>query len=173
MEKLQKKTHLYFIVPEEKFKEIPKIKKELITEIDKIKKDVWIYIKTPVDVWESCLDSKFDLVTAIGMSYPLHDTGILESLRIAEIHKALVLQKFDKYVVSYVVGGSMVRGDVTKESDVDVFVIINDTDVKRMPRLELKERLRSMIVGQYVSEALALAGAKKNVLNVQLYLLTD
>src|SRR3989304_2733839 len=173
LEKLQKKTHLYIIVPEEKFKEIPKIKKELIAEIDKIKKDVWIYIKTPVDIWESCLDSKFELVAAIGMSYPLHDTGILEGLRVAEIHKALVLQKFDKYIVSYVIAGSMVRGDVGKESDVDVFIVINDTDVKRMPRLELKERLRSMIVGQYISEATALSGLKKHLLNVQVYLLTD
>ena len=171
-EKLQKKTHLYIIVPEEKFKEIPKIKKELVAEIDKIKKDVWIYIKTPVDIWEACLDSKFELVAAIGMSYPLYDTNILESLRVAEIHKALVLQKFDRYIVSYVIAGSMVRGDVSKESDVDVFIIINDTDVKRMPRLELKERLRSMIFG-YIGEATALAGAKKNILNVQPYLLTD
>ena len=160
-EKLQKKTHLYIIIPEEKFKEIPKIKKELITEIDKIKKDVWIYIKTPVDIWEACLDSKFELTTAIGMSYPLHDTGILEGLRVAEIHKALVLQKFDKYIVSYVIAGSMVRGDTVKESDVDAFIVINDTDVKRMPRLELKERLRSMIF-QYISEALSLAGSKKS-----------
>jgi len=172
LQKLQKKTHLYIIVPEEKFKEIPKIKKELITEIDKIKKDVWIYLKTPVDIWEACLDSKFELVAAIGMSYPLYDTNILESLRVAEIHKALVLQKFDRYIVSYVIAGSLVRGDVTKESDVDVFIIINDTDVKRMPRLELRERLRSMIF-QYIGEATALAGAKKNILNVQPYLLTD
>jgi predicted nucleotidyltransferase/uncharacterized protein (UPF0332 family) len=172
LQKLLKKNHLYIIIPEEKFKEIPKIKKELIAEIDKIKKDVWIYLKTPIDIWEACLDSKFELASAIGMSYPLYDTGILESLRVAEIHKALVLQKFDKYVVSYVIAGSMVRGDAVKESDVDVFIIINDTDVKRMPRLELKERLRGMI-HQYIGEATALAGVKKNILNVQVYLLTD
>lgn len=172
LEKLQKKNHIYIIVPEEKFKEIPRIKKEMIAEIDKIKKDVWIYLKTPVDIWEACLDSKFELVSAIGMSYPLHDKGMLEALRVAEIHKALVLQKFDKYVVSYVIAGSMVRGDSVKESDVDSFIIINDTDVKKMPRLELKERLRSMIF-QYISEATALAGSKKNILNVQVYLLTD
>ncbi len=172
LEKLQKKNHIYIIVPEEKFKEIPKIKKEMISEIEKVKKDVWIYLKTPVDIWEACLDSKFELVSAIGMAYPLHDKGMLEALRVAEIHKALVLQKFDKYVVSYVIAGSMVRGDTVKESDVDSFIIINDTDVKRMPRLELKERLRSMIF-QYISEAVALAGSKKNLLNVQVYLLTD
>ena len=172
IQKIQKKVHLYVIIPEDKFKEIPKIKKEIVSEIDKTKQNVWIYIKTPVDIWEACLDSKFDLVSAIGMSFPLHDKGILSSLRVAEIHKSLVLQKFDKYVVSYVIAGSLVRGDVTKESDVDSFIIINDTDVKRMPRLELKERLKGMIY-QYVAEATALAGVKKNILNVQIYLLTD
>ena len=172
LQKIQKKVHIYIIIPEDKFKEIPKIKKEIIFELEKTKQNVWIYIKTPVDIWEACLDSKFDIVSAVGMSFPLHDTGILSSLRVAEIHKSLVLQKFDKYVVSYVIAGSLVRGDVTKESDVDSFIIINDTDVKRMPRLELKERLKGMIY-QYVAEATALAGVKKNILNVQIYLLTD
>ncbi|MFH1325276.1 MAG: nucleotidyltransferase domain-containing protein [archaeon] len=171
-EKLLKKIHLYIIVPEEKFKEIPKIKKEIVGEVEKSKQNVWLHIKTPVDVWETCLDSKFELVSAIAMSFPLYDKGILSALRVAEIHKSLVLQKFERYVVSYVLGGSLVRGDVTKESDVDVFIIINDTDVKRMPRIELKERLRSIIF-QYISEALGLAGIKKNLLNVQVYLLTD
>jgi predicted nucleotidyltransferase/uncharacterized protein (UPF0332 family) len=101
----------------------------------------------------------------------LHDTGILGALRVAEIHKSLVLQKFEKYVVSYVIGGSLVRGEAVPTSDVDVFVIINDTDVKKMPRLELKERLRSIIY-QYVAEASAIAGVK-NKLSPQIYLLTD
>jgi len=52
-----------------------------------------------------------------------------------------------------------------------VFIVINDTDVKRMPRLELKERLRGIIY-QYVAEAAALAGVK-NKLEPQIYLLTD
>ena len=171
-QKLQKKIHVCMIIPEEKFKDIPKIKKEIVSEIDRTKQNVWLYIKTPVDIWEACFDSKFELVNAIGMSFPLHDRGILSALRVSEIHKSLVLQKFDKYVVSYVIAGSLVRGEVTKESDIDAFVIINDTDVKRMPRLELKERLRGMIY-QYIAEANALAGVKKNILNVQIYLLTD
>lgn len=170
--KLEKKMHLYMIIPEDHFKEISKIKKEIVEMIDKGNHNAWIYIKTPVDVWEACLDSKFDLANFIGMSYPLHDTGFLSGLRVAEIHKSLVLQKFDKYVVSYVIGGSLTRGNATKSSDVDAFVIINDTDVKKMPRLELKERLRGMIY-QYIGEATALAGVEKNILNVQIYLLTD
>jgi len=166
--------HLYMIVPEEEHKEIPKMMKEILPELEKVKakQKVWLQIKTPVDIWEMCFDSKFELSSAVAVSYPLFDTGILSSLRVAEIHKSLVLQKFEKYVVSYVMGGSLIRGDVTAESDVDTFVIINDTDVKRMPRLELKERLRNIIY-QYIGEASAMAGVEPDKLNVQIYLLTD
>ncbi|MFH1585753.1 MAG: nucleotidyltransferase domain-containing protein [archaeon] len=167
----EKYIQLYVIVPEEKFKQIPKIKGEIVKEIETLKQKIWLNVKTPVDVWETCLDSKFDLASAIAMSFPLYDKGFLGALRVAEIHKSLVLQKFERYVVSYVIGGSLVRGEAVKTSDVDVFVIINDTDVKRMPRLELKERLRSIIY-QYIAEAAALAGVK-NKLEPQIYLLTD
>jgi len=169
----EKYMQLYIIVPEANFKEIPKIKKEIIKEIENIKSEqkIWLQIKTPVDIWELCLDSKFDIVSAIGMSFPLFDKGFLGALRFTEVHKSLVLQKFEKYVVSYVVVGSFIRGEATKTSDVDVSIIINDTDVKRMPRLELKERLRAIIY-QYVSEAANLAGVK-NELHIQTYLLTD
>jgi len=167
----EKHIHLYMIVPEEKLKEIPKITKEIVKQIESLKQKIWIQIKTPIDVWENCLDSKFELSSAIAMSFPLYDKGILGALRVAEIHKSLVLQKFEKYVVSYVIGGSLVRGEAIKTSDVDIFVIINDTDVKRMPRLELKERLRGIIY-QYVAEASALAGVK-NKLEPQIYLLTE
>jgi len=171
----EKFMHLYVIIPEEKFKEVPKIKKEIVGQIELVQKSlkqkIWVQIKTPIDVWEACLDSKFELFGAIAMSFPLYDKGILGALRMAEIHKSLVVQKFDKYVVSYVIVGSFQRGEATKTSDVDIFVVINDTDVKRMPRLELKERLRGMI-HQFVGEAGALAGVK-NDLHIQTYLLTE
>ena len=164
-------THLQIIIPDEKIKEIPKIKVELIKEIEKLGQKIWLSIRTPAEIWEICTDQKFELSAAISMSFPLYDAGFLGALRVAEIHKSLILQKFEKYVVSYVIGGSLVRGDVVKESDVDVFVIINDTDVKRMPRLELKERLRGIIY-QYVAEASAMAGVQ-NKLEPQIYLLTE
>lgn len=167
----EKHIHLHIIVPDEKSKEIPKIKSEIIKEIEKLKQKIWLHIRTPSDVWEICLDQKFELSSAISMSFPLYDKGFLGALRVAEIHKSLVLQKFEKYVVSYVIAGSLVRGEAVKTSDVDVFVIINDTDVKRMPRLELKERLRGIIY-QYVAEASAIAGVQ-NKLEPQIYLLTD
>jgi len=173
-EKLNKKVHLCVIIPEDKFKEINKIKTEIVKQIEGDKQDVWIYVKTEQDLWEYGMDSKFELLSAVAMSYPLHDkSGILKSLRVAEIHKSLVLQKFERYVVSYVVGGSIITGSAVKTSDLDCFIIINDTDVKRMPRLELKERLRGIIY-QYIAEAHALAGVKEgNLIHVQVYLLTD
>ena len=167
----EKYMHLYVIVPEEKFKETQKIKKEVVSETEKIKQKIWVHVKTPIDVFEICLDSKFEMASAIAMSFPLFDKGFLGALRVAEIHKSLVLQKFERYIVSYVIGGSLVRGEAIKTSDVDVFIVINDTDVKRMPRVELKERLRSIIF-QYINEASALAGVK-NKLSPQVWLLTE
>jgi uncharacterized protein (UPF0332 family)/predicted nucleotidyltransferase len=168
----EKYLHLYMIVPEEKFKEIAKIKPEILKEIDKIKgQKIWLQIKTPVDIWENCLDSKFDLVNATAMSFPIYDTGFLGALRLSAVHKSLVVRKFEKYVVSYVIGGSFIRGEATPTSDLDIFVIINDTDVKRMPRVELRERLRTWIY-KYVSEAMAIAGVN-NPIQIQTYLLTD
>ena len=172
MQKLEKKIFLYVIIPEGKFKKIQKIKAEIIKEIDRKKQNIWLQVRTPVDIWGICLDSKFDLASAIAMSYPLHDKGILGALRVAEIHKSLVLRKFEKYIVSYVLGGSLVRGEAIKTSDIDTFVIINDTDVRRMSGLELKERLKGIIY-KHIAEATALAGVKKNILNVQVYLLTE
>ncbi len=170
----EKYIHLQIIIPEEKTKDISKIKLEIVKQIDSMKSSqkIWLHLNTPVDVWEMCMDSKFELTSAIAMAFPLYDKGILGALRVAEIHKSLVLQKFEKYVVSYVIAGSLVRGEAKKTSDVDVFIVINDTDVRRMPRLELKERLRGIIY-QYISEATALAGIKENLLNVQVYLLTE
>ncbi|MEM4625745.1 MAG: nucleotidyltransferase domain-containing protein [Candidatus Pacearchaeota archaeon] len=170
-EKNERRIHLLVIIPEEKFKDIPKIKSELIEHTKNSKPKVWYHIITPVDIWNFLMDSRYDLSSAIAMSIPLYDKGLLGALRVAEIHKNLVLRKFERYVNSYVIAGSLVRGTATKTSDIDVFIIIDDTDVKRMPRLELKERLRAMIYS-YIVEASAIAGTK-NKLEPQVYLLTE
>jgi len=167
----KKPIHVVVLIPEEKFKEINKIKSELVKDSEVIRQRMWLHVKTPVDVFNYCLDGKYDIVSAIGMSFPLYDKGFLGALRVAAVHKSLVLRKFEKYIISYVIGGSLVRGEAIKTSDVDVFIVIDDTDVKRMPRLELKEKLRNIIY-QYILEASELAGVK-NKLEPQVYLLTE
>jgi uncharacterized protein (UPF0332 family)/predicted nucleotidyltransferase len=163
--------HLLVIVPEKQFKNIGKIRLEIIATAKKINDKIWAHVMTPVDFWNLGLDSKFDVMEAIAMSYPIHDKGFLGQVRVAQIHKSLVLKKFEKYVTSYVIGGSLARGETVKTSDVDVFIIIDDTDVKRMSRLELKEKLRGIIYS-YIGEAEAISGVK-NKLSPQIYLMTD
>ncbi|MCX8158854.1 MAG: nucleotidyltransferase domain-containing protein [Candidatus Pacearchaeota archaeon] len=166
-----KPAHIMIIIPEEHFKDIPEIKPKIIKLIKETNENFWIHIKTPVDLWNYGLDSKFEFLDAISASYSVFDNGFLGALRVANIHKSLLLRKFEKYVTSYVIAGSLVRGTAGKDSDVDVFVVIDDTDVKRMPRLELLDKLKGIIY-DYIREATILAGVK-NILSPQVYLLTD
>lgn len=166
-----KPFHVVIVIPEEEFKNIPKIKPELVKFAQDTKRNFWIHIKTPVDIWNYGLDSKFEFMDAVGQGYPVYDKGFLGALRVTSIHKSLVLRKFDKYIASYAIGGSLVRGTAGKDSDIDVFVIVDDTDVKRLSRVELLEKLRGMI-NDYIREATALAGVK-NMLSAQVWLLTD
>jgi len=163
--------HILTIVPESQYKKIGEIKLEAINLAKKINDKFWIHILTPIDFWNLGLDSKFEVMEALAMSYPILDKGFLGSVRVAQIHKSLVLKKFEKYVTSYVVGGSLTRGETVKTSDIDVFIIIDDTDVKRMPRMELKEKLRGIIYS-YIGEAEAISGVK-NKLSPQIYLMTE
>lgn len=167
----EKLMHLLILLPDEKEKEAPKVKVEAIKLTQAIKPRIWIHIKTIKQIWELCLDSKYEVVDAIAMSFPLYDKGPLGALRVTSIHKTLVLKKFEHYIVSYVIAGSIVRGQATKTSDLDVFVIIDDTDVKRMTRVELREKLRAIII-RYAFEACDIAGVK-NTLHPQIYILTE
>src|SRR3989344_1279262 len=96
---------------------------------------------------------------------------MLAAIKIAEIHKTMVLKKFEKYIVSYVLAGSLVQGKATASSDIDVWIVIDDTDVKKMTRAELKDKLRAIIISMGV-EAGDITGIK-NKLNIQVYILTD
>ena len=123
------------------------------------------------EVWQNCYDGKYELLQMVAASAPLYDRGMLQAIKIAEIHKSMVLKKFEKYIVSYVLAGSLVQGRSTKTSDIDVWIVIDDTDVKKMTRYELKEKLRAIIIGMGI-EAGEITGIK-NKLNIQVYILTD
>ena len=123
------------------------------------------------ELWQSCYDGKYDLLRLIALGAPVYDTGMLSAIKLAEIHKTMVLKKFEKYIVSYVLAGSLVQGRATKTSDVDVWIVIDDTDVKKMTRAELKDKLRAIIIGMGI-EAGEITGIK-NKINIQVYILTD
>jgi len=123
------------------------------------------------ELWQSCFDAKYELLQLVAMAAPIYDGGMLSAIKIAEVHKSMVLKKFEKYIVSYVLAGSLVQGRATKTSDIDVWIVIDDTDVKRMTRAELKDKLRAIIIGMGI-EAGEMTGIK-NKLNIQVYILTD
>lgn len=123
------------------------------------------------ELWQSCFDCKYELLQLIALSAPVFDNGMLSAIKIAEVHKTMILKKFEKYIISYVLAGSLIQGRATKESDVDVWVVIDDTDVKKMTRAELKDKLRAIIIGMGI-EAGEMTGIK-NKLNIQVYILTD
>lgn len=120
---------------------------------------------------QNCYDNKGDIAKLIANSATVFDKGLLTGIKTAEIHKAMVLEKFEKYIVSYVMGGSMVTDKAHKDSDIDVFIVIDDTDVKKMSRIELKDKLRSIIIGMS-AEAKQLVGTNRDF-HVQVYILTD
>ncbi|MBI4452348.1 nucleotidyltransferase domain-containing protein [Candidatus Woesearchaeota archaeon] len=123
------------------------------------------------ELWQNCFDAKYELLQLIALSAPIHDTGMLQAIKIAEVHKTMVLKKFEKYIVSYVLAGSLVQGKATPSSDIDVWIVIDDTDVKKMTRVELKDKLRAIIIGMGI-EAGELTGIR-NKINIQVYILTD
>ena len=123
------------------------------------------------ELWQNCFDAKYELLQLMALSAPIHDTGMLSAIKIAEVHKTMVLKKFEKYIVSYVLAGSLVQGKATPSSDIDVWIVIDDTDVKKMTRVELKDKLRAIIIGMGI-EAGELTGIR-NKINIQVYILTD
>jgi len=123
------------------------------------------------EVWQSCYDAKYEMLQMFAMAAPVYDAGMLAALKIAEIHKTMVLKKFEKYIVSYILAGSLVQGKATPQSDIDVCIIIDDTDVKKMTRVELKDKLRAIIIGMGI-DAGKMTGIE-NKINIQVWILTD
>ncbi|GAG00738.1 unnamed protein product, partial [marine sediment metagenome] len=147
---------------------LSKIINEFAKEIDpNIKPDTVLLS----ELWQSCYDAKYDLLRLIALGAPVYDTGMLSAIKLAEIHKSMVLKKFEKYIVSYVLAGSLTQGRATPKSDIDVWIVIDDTDVKKMTRAELKDKLRAIIIGMGI-EVGEMTGIK-NKINIQVYILTD
>ena len=124
-----------------------------------------------LEIREACFDAKYDLLDAITFSAITYDPqDLLKALKLTNVHKDMVMKKFDKYIVSYVCVGSLFRGDATSH-DIDVAIVIDDTDVKKMTRTELKDKLGAIIRG-FGFEASQRTDVKKEF-HIQTYILTD
>ena len=153
------------------FEKREKLIKDSIKAAEAVDKNIKPLVMDILEVRESCFDGKYEILRMIASSAPLYDPNdLIAALRISEVHKTMVIKKFEKYVVSYIAVGSLFRGDA-KSHDIDVYLVIDDTDVKRMPRFELKDKL-SAIIRTMGFEAAKITGVKKQF-HIQTYILTD
>jgi len=140
---------------------------KLAKEIDK---NLVPEVLSLLEVRESCIDGKYEVLHEIATAFPIWDPiEFIAAIRVSEIHKNMVIKKFEKYITSYVAAGSFFRGE--KANDIDVYLIVDDTDVKRMSRAELKDKLRAIILGLSF-EAAKIAGVKTQF-HPQIFVLTD
>ncbi|MBU4502419.1 MAG: hypothetical protein KKA79_07520 [Nanoarchaeota archaeon] len=153
-------------------------KEELSTKlgaiIESIAKEIDPHLKPQTmvvtELKESCFDGKYEVLEMIAKSGIVYDKGILGALKVSEVHKTMAISKFEKYVIGYVAAGSLFRGDANP-NDIDVYIVIDDTDVKKMSRAELKDKLRAIIAGMGF-EAGKITGVDAHF-HVQTYILTD
>jgi len=154
--------------------------KEKITHIGQIEKEGNSMVKGSElrvvsilleEIWSFATRGQYDLLRSIVSGRLIHDEGDwIKSLKAVEIHKIKMLKKFEKYVVSYVMAGSLIRGEANPESDIDVSLVIDDTDVTRTTSNELVMRLRD-ISAKFAREAEREVGIRGK-LNVQVWILT-
>ena len=82
------------------------LRDKLFSIVDKIAQDIDKNLIPQVviysELWQSCYDAKYDLIGLVSLAAPVYDQGMLAAVKIAEIHKSMVLKKFEKYIVSYV-----------------------------------------------------------------------
>src|SRR3989338_6410279 len=156
------------ISPEEKLsnEEVEKLKKRkdiilrFIKKENEVDENIFVTVMDIAEIRENCFDAKYEILEMIAAGAALYDPkDFLGALKISEVHKNMTLKKFDKYIVSYVAVGSLFRGDATS-NDIDVAVVIDDTDVKKMTRIELKDRLMAIIRGMGY-DASQITGVKK------------
>jgi len=152
-----------------------KLKTEFLEDSLKFIKDkglkIWLHVLLMSDIMEISMDSRFDLLEFLSSLEPLYDKGILEIFRLVNLHKNSLLQIFSRYVVAYALAGSQVKGRNVDKSDVDVYVIIDDTDVKQHTFEELKAKLYDVVISEAIRAQVMLNS--KKVLHPQVYTLTE
>lgn len=176
IEKEKNKINILVVLDDSKSEKTPDFKLKdktsasLIKIANSIDPNLWLEINLVSEIKESLFDGKYELLQLMVVSGIIYDPmDFLSALKISEVHKTMTIKKFEKYIVSYVAAGSLFRGE--KSNDIDVYIVVDDTDVRRMTRGELKEKLRQLIQTM-AFEASAITGVKKQF-HVQTYILTD
>lgn len=115
-------------------------------------------------IWDECTRGNYKFLQSIGTGVIIYDIGILKKIKNVYLHKNALADKLGNYLLVYGVSGSIVTGQSELDSDIDAFVVINDTDVRKMSRNELKSKLIAIVLD--LSKSM-------NQINIQTYILTE
>ncbi|MFP3284375.1 MAG: hypothetical protein RXO65_02940, partial [Candidatus Nanopusillus acidilobi] len=157
--------------PEEKIKLKASFLEKYLQKIKNEKLDIWLHVLLIEDIKSIAMDSRFELLDLLTIGNVIYDKGIFEIFRLTSVHKKLIIDILQRYVVAYVLAGSQVKGKSVESSDVDVYVVIDDTDVKQHTFEELKIKLMDLILNKAM-EAKILVNSNKE-LHPQVYTLTE
>jgi len=157
--------------PEEKVKLKASFLEKYLQKIKNEKLDIWLHVLLIEDIRNIAMDSRFELLDLLAIGNVIYDKGIFGIFRLTSVHKKLIIDILQKYVVAYVLAGSQVKGRSVESSDVDIYVVIDDTDVKQHTFEELKMKLMDLILNKAI-EAKILVNSNKE-LHPQVYTLTE
>ncbi len=123
------------------------------------------------ELWNKFNDHTNRYSFSLSTCYPIYSETVIDSLILAIKLKEKILETFGKYTLAICFSGSVARLTFTEKSDFDLFIVIDDTDVKKMSKNEIRDR----IIGIFQRNINELVGKLKisSNLNFQSYLLTD
>lgn len=144
--------------------------KAIITKPDEIKR---LQKKLPKksrlvllsELWDEISAGKDKLIKDMLAGKKVYDNNFILRLKYIDEFVKAVTEKFGNYIFSIVLFGSTARGQAKKESDLDIAIIIDDTDLRNMTRNDAREKL----LGIMSSTALGIF----DKFNIQAYLLTQ
>jgi predicted nucleotidyltransferase len=160
-----------FNISGEKLPRINQLTKK-IEEINKKYKNFSISIKLASEVFNELnsgmAENYFPLISA----YILFDKKkLIRAIKFGFVHKDLIKRQFDKYLMSYVLFGSVAKLQPREDSDIDYAVIIDDTDLREMSSYQAREQL-TQIFYSLIPEAKRITGVEDEI-HLQVYMLTD
>jgi tetratricopeptide (TPR) repeat protein/predicted nucleotidyltransferase len=114
------------------------------------------------ELWEALNSGNYELIKLIVGSKVIYDRELARILKVLWEIRERTLAEFAQYVVSIIFFGSLSRGKGSPGSDIDIWFIIDDTDVKKMGRQELKDRLRGLI-GKMAQDSASRFGVQRGI----------
>jgi len=160
-----------FNISGEKLHRINYLTKKISGTIEK-NKNFFVSIKLASEVFNELNMGNFENYYPLINSYIIFDKKkLIRSLKIGFVHKDLIKKQFDKYLMSYVLFGSVAKLQSRENSDIDFAIIIDDTDLKEMSSYQAREQL-IQIFYSLVIEAKKITKVNDEI-HLQVYMLTD